>query len=69
MGGVTIRDFTGGTPVRAYFNHLLRAVAARSALFEKQNTFFSTKSFKNRCLFFFGGGGGGSVLNALNLQQ
>ena len=57
MEGVTIRDFPGGTPVRAYFNHLLRAVTARCALFEKQNTFFSTKSFKNTCPFFGGGRG------------
>ena len=34
---------------RAYLNHLLRAVPARSALFEKQNAFFFTKTSKNTC--------------------
>ena len=45
---------------RAYFNHLLRAVPARSALFEKRNVFFSTKNSKNTCRL-----GGCSILNAL----
>ena len=38
-----------GKYCRAYFNHLLRAVPTRSALFEKQNAFFSTKNSKNTC--------------------
>ena len=37
--------------IRAYFNHLLRAVPARSALFEKQSAFFSAKSSKSTCRF------------------
>ena len=45
---------------RAYFNHLLHAVPARSALFEKRNVFFSTKNSKNTCRL-----GGCSILNAL----
>ena len=42
---------------RAYFNHLLRAVPARSALFEKRNA-------KNTCRL-----GRFSVLNVLNLKK
>ena len=34
---------------RAYFNLLLCAVPARSALFDKRNAFFSTKTSKNTC--------------------
>ena len=34
---------------RAYFNHLLRAVPARTTLFEKWNAFFSSKNSKNTC--------------------
>ena len=34
---------------RVYFNHLLRTVPTRSALFEKRNAFFSTKTSKNTC--------------------
>ena len=49
---------------RAYFNHLLPAVPSRSALFERQNDFFSTKTSKNT-----GRLGGWSVLNALNLPK
>ena len=49
---------------RAYFNHLLRAVPSRSALFERQNDFFSTKTSKNT-----GRLGGCSVLNALIFQK
>ena len=44
--------------IRAYFNHLLRAVPACSALFEKWNAFFSTKNSRNTCRL---GGGGGIV--------
>ena len=36
-------------PTRAFSNHLLRAVPARSALFEKWNAFFSTKNLRNTC--------------------
>ena len=50
--------------IRASFNHLLRAVTARSTLFEKRNAFFSTKASKNTCRL-----GACSVLNALNLQK
>ena len=49
---------------RASFNYLLRAVPARSALFERLNAFFSTKNSKNTCRL-----GGCSVLNALNLEK
>ena len=49
---------------RAFFNHILRAVSAHSALFEKWNTLFSTKNSKNTCHL-----GGYSVLNALNLEE
>ena len=49
---------------RAYFNHLLRAVAARNALFAKRNTFFYTKNSKNTCRL-----GESSILNALNLEK
>ena len=49
---------------RAYFNYLLRAVAARSALFTKLNTFFYTKNSKNTCRL-----GDYSILNALNLEK
>ena len=50
--------------IRVSFNHLLRAVTARSTLFEKRNAFFSTKASKNTCRL-----GACSVLNALNLQK
>ena len=49
---------------RAYFNQLLRAVPARSALFEKWNAFFYTKNFKDTFRL-----GGCTVLNALNLEK
>ena len=49
---------------RAFFNHLLRAVHAPSALFEKWNPLFSTKISKKACRL-----GGCSVLNALNLEK
>ena len=49
---------------RASFNYFLRAVPARSALFERLNAFFSTKNSKNTCRV-----GGCSVLNALNLEK
>ena len=49
---------------RAFFNHLLRAVPARSALFEKQNALFFTKNSKNICHL-----GGCNVPNALNLEK
>ena len=49
---------------RAYFNHLLHAIPAHSALFEKWNAIFSTKTSKNRFHL-----GGCSFLNALNLQK
>ena len=45
---------------QGFFNHLLRAVSTRSALFEKWSALFSIKNSKNTyCL------GGCSVLNAL----
>ena len=49
---------------RAFFNHLLRAVPARRALFEKWNPFFPTKNSKKTCRL-----GGCSVLNSLNLRK
>ena len=49
---------------RAYFNHLLRAVSARSTLFEKWNVFFFTKNSKNTYRLV-----GYSDLNALNLEK
>ena len=52
--------------IRAYFNHLLRAVPACSALFEKWNAFFSTKNSRNTCRL---GGGDCSILNYLNLEK
>ena len=38
------------TLVRAYFNHLLHAIPAYNALFQKRNAFFSTKTSKNTCI-------------------
>ena len=49
---------------RAFSNHLLHAVPARSALFKKWNAFFSTKNSRNTCRL-----GGCSVLNVLNLEK
>ena len=49
---------------RAFLKHLLHAVPARSALFEKWNALFSTKTSKNTCRLR-----GCTVLNALNLEE
>ena len=49
---------------RAFFNQLLHAVPAGSALFEKLNTFISTKNCKDTCCLR-----GYSFLNALNLEK
>ena len=38
---------------RAYFNHLLHVVPARSTLFEKRNAFFSNKTSKALCMPFY----------------
>ena len=59
-----VPNLVQGHIARAYFNHLLHAVPALSALFEKQNAFFSTKNSKNTCRL-----GGCSVLNALNFDK
>ena len=50
--------------LRAFSNHLLRVLPARSTLFEKLNALFSNKNSKNTCRL-----GGCSVLNALNLEK
>ena len=52
------------SPITAFFNHLLRAVSARSALFKKRNAFFSAKNSKTQCHLV-----GCRVLNALNLEK
>ena len=57
-----LKDMT--TLNRAFSNHLLSAVTARSTLFEKWNTFSSNKISKNTCNL-----GGCSVLNVLNLKK
>ena len=49
---------------RTFFNHLLRPVPARSALFEKLNALFSTKTPKYICCLREC-----SILNALNLEK
>ena len=54
-----------GTPARANFKHLLRTVPTRSALLEKWNAFFFTKTPKTLAVY----GGECSVLNALNLKK
>ena len=59
-----IIEITFSFPDRAYFSHLLGAVPTRSALFEKQNTLFSDKTFKTTCCL-----GGCSIPNALNLNE
>ena len=52
------------TIFRAYFSHLLGAVPARSAHFDKYNNLFSVKTFKTTCRL-----GGCSIPNALNLKE
>ena len=56
---------TYAIPFRDNFKHFLRAVPARSALFEKWNAFFFTKNSKNTCHLEEGI----SVLIALNLEK
>ena len=59
-----VANLVQGHIARAYFNHLLHAVPALSALFEKRNAFFSTKNSKNTCRL-----GGCGVLHALNVEK
>ena len=47
-----------------FFNHLLRVVLTRGALFEKCNALFSVKNSKNTCRLV-----GCSVVNAQNLEK
>ena len=49
---------------KAYFNHLSRAIFARSALLEKLNALFSTKNSKNTSRLVEC-----TVLNTLNLEK
>ena len=49
---------------KAFFNHLLRVVPARSALSEKWNALLFTENSKNTWYL-----GEYSVLNALNLEK
>ena len=54
----------GNWYARAFFSHLLRAVSASSALFEKYIAVFSVKTFKTTYRL-----GGCSIPNALDFQK